>query len=242
MKYLSFFLLIILASSCTSTGVRQSLEDSPYRTSGVEQYFLPELPAWANVSPSGACFKSHSFQYFDFPKLSATYQLTYPQMIEFQAQYNDRVENYFRSTAVKFLKPVEESSFFSNTLEQVRGGVRLLKLPNVKEIDVIWLDSYIQLKKVNDLIKMAKSGKFDERLPILFSTCLSKQGLNQWLAENGLDEVGFYTLTANWLNPYGIELTQKAGLHIELKKLTNDGIKFNLIKADSLPSPTELVL
>ena len=129
MKFLSFSLLLILIS-CTNGPVRQDVDDAPYRTSGLEQFFLPELPTWANTSASGQCFKKHNFQYLDFSKLSSTYQLKYPELVELQAQYNERLESYFRSTAVRFVKPVEEAAFFSNTLENVRGGVKHFKIPN----------------------------------------------------------------------------------------------------------------
>ena len=180
MKFLSYLALLALIS-CSSSGFKKNIDANSFRTSGVEQFFLPELAPWANASQEGGCFKTSSFNYLNFPKLQEAYQLTYLQMIELQAQYNERLENYFRSTAVRFLKPMEEASFFSNTLEQVRGGIRSLKLPPVKEVEVIWLESYAP----QELKKLSKSERFSERLPILFSSCHSKQSLTQWIAWNG---------------------------------------------------------
>lgn len=242
MKYLSFSLLLILIS-CSGGEVRQTVADTPYQTSGLEQYFLPELPTWANHSASGQCFKKHSFQYLDFTKLGSVYQLKYPELIELQAQYNDRLESYFRSTAMRFVKPVEEAAFFSNTLENVRGGVKSFKLPDgVSKVDVIWLDRYISLKQVNEIQKMNQMGKFDERLPILFTSCLSKQDLAQWLVENNLDEVGFYTITAEWLTPFGSDLNMKPGLQLELKKLLHDKVQIRFVSPNEILLPTEIVL
>lgn len=241
MRFLVFSVLLTLIS-CGSGEVKRNIEETSYRTSGVEQFFLPELPGWANSSPSGRCFKTSSFHYMDFSKLSQTYQLTYPEMIELQAQYNDRLESYFRSTTVRFLKPVEEASFFANTLEQVRGGVRQFKLPDVNEVDVVWLDGYIADNKVAELKAMAMAGKFDERLPIIFSGCLSKQALSNWLSEQNLDQVGFYLLSAEWLNPYSSQLSLKPRLRIELKKLVNRDIKINVIHPISSDLfPTEII-
>lgn len=241
MKF-SLCLVLLALISCGGGEVKRNIEETTYRTSGVEQFFLPELPAWANSSPSGRCFKSSSFHYMDFSKLSANYQLSYPEMVELQAQYNDRLESYFRSTAVRFLKPVEEASFFANTLEQVRGGARQFRIPMVKEVDVVWLDGYIADNKVEDLKAMAKAGKFDQRLPIIFSACLSKQALSNWLSEQNLDQVGFYLLSAEWLNPYGSNLELKPRLRVEIKKLMNQDIKVNVIHpvASDL-FPTEII-
>lgn len=242
MKYLNFFLLLALIS-CGSGPARQEVDDAPYRTSGLEQFFLPELPTWANNSASGQCFKKHNFQYLDFLKLSGTYNLAYPELVELQAQYNERLEGYFRSTAVRFVKPVEEAAFFSNTLEQVRGGVKHFKIPNnVTEVEVIWLDGFIANNKIDQLKKMTQTNRFDERLPILFSSCLSRQDLNQWLIENDLDQVGFYSLTAEWLNPYDSELAMKAGLRLEIKKLINEKVKVKFLSPTEILLPTEIVL
>ena len=241
MRFLLYSALLALIS-CSGGEVKRNMEETSYRTSGVEQFFLPELPAWANSSPSGRWFKSSSFHYMDFSKISQSYQLTYPEMIELQAQYNDRLESYFRSTAIRFLKPVEEASFFANTMEQVRGGVRHFKLPDVKEVDVIWLDGYIADNKVGDIKAMARAGKFDERLPILFSACLSKQALSNWLSEQNLEQVGFYLLSAEWLNPYTSQLELRPRLRIELQKLVNREIKINVIHPQASDLfPTEII-
>ena len=239
LKCLSFSVLLFLLS-CSTDGTRQ-IQDAPYRTSGVEQFFLPELPGWANSSPSGKCFKSNSFQYLDFAKINGTYQLSYAEMIELQGQYNQRREDYFRSTAYRFLKPVEEASFFSNALEQVRGGVRSFRLPPVKEVDVIWLEGFIQNNKVEDLKKMAQTGQFDERLPIIFSSCLSHQRLTQWITENGFEQVGFYLLSSEWLSPYGSDLALKAGLRLEITRLLGNDVKVNMRLPQNSLTPFELI-
>lgn len=243
MKFLSFSLLLALISCTGPQVVRQNVDDAPYRTSGLEQFFLPELPTWANTSASGQCFKKHNFQYLDFNKLASTYQLKYSELVELQAQYNERLESYFRSTAVRFVKPVEEAAFFSNTLEQVRGGVKHFKIPNgVREVEVIWLDGYIASNKVEQIKQMAQTSRFDERLPVIFSSCLSKQDLNQWLVENDLDQVGFHSLTAEWLNPYSSDLSMKPGLRVEIKKLMGDNVKVKFLIPNEIILPTEIVL
>ena len=242
MRFLNSFLLLALIS-CSQGQMRSEIDQTPYRTSGIEQFFLPELPSWANHSASGQCFKKHSYQYLDFSKLSQTYDLKYAEMIEFQAQYNDRLESYFRSTALRFLKPVEEAAFFSNTLENVRGGVRVFKVPALaKKVDIIWVDRYMALNQVNELKKMNELGRFDERLPVLFSSCLSKQDLNHWLVENNLDQVGFYTLSAEWLTPFGSDLELKPGLHLEIKKLLDPNVDVRFVSPSEIFLPSEIVL
>lgn len=229
MKYLFYSLLLIL-TSCGSHHVKQQDANLIYQSAGAEQFFLPELPTWANFSQEGNCYRSSSNHYLDFNKIHQVYQLSYAQMIELQAQFNDRLEKYFRSAAVRFLKPVEEASMFANTLEQVRGGVRYLKLPvSVKEVDVIWLESF----SPEALKKMSQEGKFDERLPILFSSCHNRQSLNQWVAANGLDQAGFYLLPNEYLSPFTESNELKGHLSVVLSKLIASNVKINLISHEN---------
>ena len=237
MKFLNCLVLLTLIS-CASSELKQNIDSSAsYRTSGAEQFFLPELPKWANFSSEGRCFKANSFTYLNFQKIKEAYQLSYLEMIELQAQYNERLENYFRSTAVRFLKPMEEASFFSNTLEQVKGGVRSLKLPHVQEVEVIWLESFTAA----EIKKIVRSEKFNQKLPILFSSCHSKQSLSQWIAEEQLEDVGLHTLTAEWLSPYTSQATAKAGLSLELRELFGKNIQVTIISSEN-KSTSELLL
>lgn len=221
MRFLNCLVLLALIS-CSSQAVKTNIDNTAgYRTSGLEQFFLPELPLWANYSSEGKCYKSSSFMYLNFIKIQEAYQLDYHQMVELQAQYNEKLENYFRSTSMRFLKPMEEASFFSNTLEQVRGGVRSLKLPEVKEVEVIWLEALT----IPELKTLVKNERFNESLPILFSSCHSKQSLIQLLAGEQIEDLGAYAITAEWLSPYSSEGELKAGLRIELAKLFSKEVK-----------------
>src|SRR5690606_28627436 len=148
-----------------------------------------------------------------------------------QAQYNKRLENYFRTVTVKFVKPMEEAAFFSNTLENVRGGVRSFKVPaEAKKVDIIWLDRYIAQDKIDEIHEMQKSGRFDERLPVIFSACLSQEDLNQGLVEYSLYNYSFYGITAEWLAPFGSDLGPKAAPQIEIQKLFGKDVKIEFIR------------
>jgi hypothetical protein len=231
----------LILTSCSSGFLRKDSEGNPYQSSGVEQYFLPQLPKWANSSASGRCFKKHNIHYLDFKKLSEVYELSYPELIEFQAQYNEKLESYFSSAEENFLKPVEEANLFSNVLESVKGGVKSFKLPAVQRVEVIWLDRYIDLNQVGELKKMSISGRFDENLPILFSSCLSREDLNQWIIDQELEDIGFYTLSAEWLSPYGSDLKLRPGPQIELRKLMGDKTQLRFIAPKEVNLPSEII-
>lgn len=221
--------LLLALISCGSGEVKKDISEVTYQTSGVEKYFLTELPAWANFSQVGGCFKSSSFTYLDLPKVSGAFGLSYPEMLELQAQYNDRLETYFRSTTARFLKPVEQAGIFSNTLEQVKGGVRQLRLPDARQVDLIWLDGFMQNDKMKDLKRMVKEGKFFERLPVIVSTCLSRQEMEKWITESNFDQVGFYLISAEWFTPFNIQMQAEPGLRINLRQIFKPETKFFLV-------------
>jgi hypothetical protein len=92
-------------------------------------------------------------------------------------------------------------------------------------VDVIWLESYPTV----ELKKLASSGRFDEKLPILFSSCHSLQTLGQWITQEQLDEAGFYLLTAEWLSPFGTDFENRPRLGINLTELFGKDIKVNIL-------------
>jgi hypothetical protein len=241
MRYLNF-LVLLLVTSCGSQVRRERVpqDQGSYQTSGIERFYLTQLPEWANVSTAGKCRKSRSIQYFDFKRLNQTYQLPYRELLELQAQYNARVEEYFRSTPKNFLKPQEESSFFANTLEQVRGGIRRLNLPAVKSVNLIWLEGFQQLGQEGSLVSMAREGRMDEQLPLLYSSCLSRAALERWIADHDLGEVGFYLLPAEWLSPHGPDLELGFGLHLDLDELIGKNIKINFLSPLNIKLNPEL--
>ncbi len=227
MKYLSCLLLLTLIS-CSSGDLKKDYDPSlAYTSSGVEQFFLPELPAWSNFSSAGGCFKKSSFHYLNFSKLKENYQLSYLESLELQAQYNERLENYFRASAIKFLKPIEQASFFTNTLEQVRGGVKSLKIPKVDQVAVIWIEAFTD----QELKQFMKSSKFDEKYTVLLSSCQSKQSLQQWLVQENFDGIGFGLITAEWLSPFDKEMKPIPGLKIYLQELFGPEIKIEFLNS-----------
>ena len=98
-------------------------------------------------------------------------------------------------------------------------------------------------QSLEQLKKLAKDGRFDQRLPVLFSSCHSRQSLTQWLSENDLDSVGFHLLTAEWLSPYTSAGPLHAGLKIEISELLGKEIKYTLLKSELLNNqPIEITL
>lgn len=239
MKLAVYFLLLSLISCGTTTDYKVPDTVSVYRGNGVEQFFLPELPKWINRSGTGQCFRQFSVKYLDQEKLKFVHQLSYPESIELQVQLNQKLEDYYKNTTTKFLRPVEEATLFSNTLEQVKAGVKALNLPAVSQIELIWIDDYIQNNKEADFIKWANSSEFTENLPVLVSLCKTSAELKKWAQDRNVDSIGLYYAGHEWLSPYNKEQVLSP---YERNYLNDFGQLKIITRTAGSPWPAEIVI
>ncbi len=240
MKLTLYFLLLVLTSACsTGPDYKTPPELTIYRGNGIEQFFLPELPKWINRSSTGQCFRQFSVKYIDQSKIKLIHQLSYPESIELQVQLNQKLEEYFRNTTAKFLRPVEEAALFANTLEQVKAGVKALQLPAVSQIELIWIDDYIQKNKEADFINWANSSQFTENLPVLVSLCKTSTELKKWAQDRNVDSVGLYYAGFEWMSPFDKE-QELAPLE---RNYLNDFGQIKIItRTAGSPWPAEIVI
>ena len=240
MKLVYCSLLLLLICSCSSgpSYTSPTAELSTYRTNGIEQFFLPESPRWMNRSTTAQCFRNVSVRFLDQAKLKEVHQLTYPQSIELQVQLNQKLEEYYKNTSQKFLRPVEEATLFANTLEQVKSGVKALNLPNVSQIELIWIDDYIQNNKEADFIRWANSSQFTENLPVLVSLCKTSTELKKWAQDRNVDSIGLYYAGFEWMSPFTKE---QALAPVERNYLTDFGVIKTITKTAGSPWPAEIV-
>ena len=232
------YLVLILTISCGNAELKQ-MSDESYYSSGVEQFFLAELPLWANFSVLGQCEKSSSIQYLNFSKLKINYELGYSEMVELQAQFNFKRESYFSHASQKFLKPVEEVSFFTNSLEQVKSGVKLVKLPKTSQINIIWLENFLKNHKIEELAPILERDQFLEYPTILFSSCLTRWRMEEWLKEKKAHSEDVHFIGAEWLTPYDPNNELGPGLFVHLNKLIGEA-KFLIFEIDNYNGPLEL--
>lgn len=239
MKLAFYFLLLGLISCSSGPSYNTPAEVTAYRSNGMEQFFLPELPKWVNRSETGQCFRNFSIKYIDQEKVKQVYQLSYPKAIELQVQFNQKLEKYYKNTTQKFLRPVEEATLFANTLEQVKSGVTALNLPNVIQIELIWIDDYIHKNKEADFIRWANSAQFTENLPILVSLCKTSTELKKWAQDRNVDSVGLYYAGFEWMSPFSKDQTLSP---LERNYLSDFGAMKIITKTAGSPWPAEIVI
>lgn len=206
---LTFFLLLfslISLTSCQTSVQKRSMEEL-YVSGGSEQYYLADLPIWANFSSIGQCRRSESIRYLNFETLNKSYSLTYEELIQFQFMLNRKFKAYKKSSGKEELFLKDESFLFYNTYEQIVGGGRDFLGPKYQKIHLIWIDAVLgndgMLKKFK---KLMQSSKMQEGHPVLVSTCLSSEQLENFIAENKLRELGVKGISQEMFAPYSDQM------------------------------------
>lgn len=198
--------VLVLVASC-ATPEPTTLPVTPYQTSGVEQFFLPELPSWANGNVNAACMRDVSIRFLDHAPLEKLHALDFRQRVEVQTQFNRKWRERY-SSQTKSLSPQEEAVLLLETLEQVKGGLTELKYPSTGPIHLVWWDQVsVRAHAQAWLTKLA-----DEGSPIvLVSLCRDSVALEAWVLEQKLDELGLFTFGAESLTPFDADGSPRPG-------------------------------
>lgn len=214
MKILS--LLFILSITACSTPAPEPFPEQnarPFQTAGHEQFFLPELPHWANGSIQGRCARNFSVRYLDFTALEKIHGLTYKQSVELQAQFNLRWHQRFADKKILQLTPQEEATLFLETLAQVKAGLQELRFPAAPKTTLVWWDSLTAGPKLRgQLLNLANAGQ----PVVLVSVCQDQDSLEQILTAEKLDNAGFFVLGSETLTSFRPDKSSVTGVMLPL--------------------------
>ena len=209
---MKYGLLILLLAACTSAPRPVEIGPLPYQSGGTEQFFLPELPTWANGSLSAQCARTFSVRFLDHGPLEKIHALTFNQRVELQTQFNRKwKERYAAGTGS--LTPQEEAVLFLESLEQVKGGLKDLRFPANLPLNVVWWDP-IQSKPFTKawLQNLGNQGN----PVVLISLCTDVAGIEAWITKQDLGEYSFFSMGAESLGPTGMDGGLRGGAMMPL--------------------------
>lgn len=224
MKMIIIFLLLLL-QACQSPYHAQEKKsiNEVYIASGAEQYFLPELPAWSNVSEIAECRRMDNIRFLDFNRLNKSYGLDLEKLMQLQLMYNNNLKkmviNFDKIDRYSNAKKDEEVLFF-NSLDKIQGGVKEFLAPEFKQIHLVWIDDFvIDRKKINKLKTLLSSEGFAAGFPVFVSTCLSAREMERFLVENNLAEQNIKLISSEFLTPFQEDLNLGIHQNIQLGKI-----------------------
>jgi hypothetical protein len=239
LKYI-LLTLIILFSSCSSHTLKNYERRNTkeyYDGIGVVQYFLAELPSWANFSSAGGCHRSVPVRYLHLQNVRNSFSLSYEEAIQFQLMFNELSYELMNKAAATYIPFKDEEKIFYTVLDKIKAGIRNFVKPKYKVVNLLWLDSAIgnkkQLRKIRSLIA---SKRFSTGHPVFVSLCMSQKELKSFVIKSGLKLDGAKYLTYEMLNPYNSENDLESVPMLELNKIFNKKQRINFFLPREKPA------
>lgn len=210
--------------------------DVVYQGSNVSQYFLADLPLWANFSTEGDCRREKQIRFLNFATLSKSYGLSYEELVQFQLMLNRRLESFVAGQQLEALRPKDEAYIFYNVQDQIKGGAKEFLKAEFNESLIILVDEAINdIEKMNRLKKLMRSSIINEAVPYLVSACMTKTEMEDFVAEKLRKMEGVKIISAEMFSPFDSLFKLRNGYYIDLKMLFSDNQKMTLYSYGDRP-------
>lgn len=201
---------LVLLSACSS-GSKPRDVGQYYTSTGVEKYFLSDLPAWANYSVSAGCYRTSGIRYFDIDALMKSYSLSYDAATQIQATFNEEYLTLKKQPGITIGLKEEEIIFFKAS-DKVNSKINFFEAPTFKQVHLIWLDEALKGKKQEDKLRsFLQSSVHDSGFPVLISACLTKSEI-----EAKFPSVALKAISAEMFSIYDTNGVKQPSIHIEL--------------------------
>ncbi|MBC7537766.1 MAG: hypothetical protein H7281_03035 [Bacteriovorax sp.] len=218
-NFISLFLLLVtsvsLISSCANlnnSNMQSRTVEDYYVTTGVEKYFLTDIPSWANFDQKASCYRTTTIRYFDIEALMKSYGLSYNQSLQVQSTFNEEFTQFKKSDKKHLTTLKEEELLFYKVSEKVSSKIIFFDPPTYKRVNLIWLDEVLgDPKKENKLKNFLNSSSMDLGVPVLVSFCLTRDEV-----ETQFPDFSPKMITAELFSVYDSKGIRTPGFKIDL--------------------------
>jgi hypothetical protein len=170
-----FSLITFGCSAVTNQGMQSRTVEDYYNPTGVEKYFLTDIPHWANFDQKASCFRTENIRYFDINALMKSYGLTYSKALQVQGLFNEEYSLFKQSEGNHKSTLKQEELLFYKVSEKVSNKILFFDPPIYKRINLVMLDEVVgDAEKESKLNNFLKSKIMDEGVPVLISFCLTR--------------------------------------------------------------------
>lgn len=216
-KNLALILCFLILASCsgmTDQGMKSRTVEDYYTTTGVEKYFLTDIPLWANFDQVAGCYRSTGIRYFDLNALMKSYGLDYAKALQVQATYNEELTLFKGNDSGHVPTLKEEELLFYKVSDKVGSKITFFDPPTYKRINIVWLDEILDdAKKEKKLKTFLHSSVMDEGVPVILSYCLTRDEV-----EKRFPDINTKMITAEMLSVYSSDGEKAPRFQIELNK------------------------
>ncbi len=241
-RYLFLFVLLSFLVSCGSGIVRNPNRnrkdiDLYYTSGGISQYYLPDMPAWANFSTIANCKRDYSIRYLNFNSLGKSFDFDYSKLIQMQGMINERLREHRSNTNSDVILPKDQDVIFYDVIERIRGGVVSFRAPDFNIVHLVWIDEFNRSPEdLTELQKLLDDKDFVTGYPVFVSHCLSQKEMEGFIEANNLENRNIFLISAEFFNPYAEDLSFRPGFYLNFNKLFKPQQRlFFYTKRDYLP-------
>ena len=232
-KAFVFLLILLFVVSCSSIDGDKDFKrldlNEYYQDAGVNRYFLPALPLWANFTEGGQCQRSRPMIFLDIAALKMGQSLSYEQAIQLQYLLNLTRDERMAETKVKALPPQEEEKLFFDSLQKIQSGFLPFIRPKFERLHLVWLDPVIgNASKMKELHKLLKSDLMSQGQPIFISLCMSRLDLENFLEKNNLNDARTRLIPMELFSVFSAEGDKKPYFQLKLNSLFDNKQKLHL--------------
>jgi hypothetical protein len=208
-----------------------------YNGIGVVQYFLADLPSWANFSSEGSCHRDSPVRYIHLQNVRDSFSLNYEEAIQFQLMFNEFVTERKRAAQAKVIPFKDEEKIFFTVLDKIKAGIRNFSKPRYKVSNILWIDSMLMGNKDKRKVKnLIASDRFSKGHPVFLSLCMNRVEMKSYLKKEGINIAGMKLISYEMFNPYDKDGNLVAVPILDFNEIFSKKHKLNIFTHKDLPS------
>lgn len=215
--------------------------DRYYVSSGIERFFLPDIPRWANVSKTASCRRQGGIKFINLPKLQNNFRLSYSDAVQFQYYLNKEREAKKKFYSSEFLMLKDEEIIFYDVSDKIQSGIYAFTPPKFERVNLVWIDPAIgSEKKMKDLIRLMRSRSMDLGHPVFISMCLDHKALQSFIGTSKAFQDNVLMIPFDLFSIYNSNKEQQLDFNLEIESLFRPEQNLHLYVPDKVV-PSEFI-
>lgn len=232
MNKLFLISILLLVSACQTTrenGMKRRDLGRYYVSSGIERFFLTDIPQWVNVSKTASCKRQSEIKFINLPKLQNNFHLKYRDAIQFQYYLNRQRHEKMEFYKSDFLMLKDEEIIFYDVSDKIQSGILAFKAPKFKRVNLVWVDAALGSKeKMKDLIRLMRSKAMDLGHPIFVSLCMDHRALKRFIGSQKVFDDNILMIPFDMFSVFNSEKKQRLHFQLEVEKLLRKNQEIHL--------------
>ena len=197
------FLLVLFSSCARVQQISKTHLDRVHIASKINQYFLADLPHWANFSEQGKCRRNENIRFLHYAHLNQSFSYNYSFVAYLQLLFNEKYRESRKHLQRDFLSPRMEEKIFFQAQDEINSGILPFHLPGLKRVHLLWIDPALKNPRYQEALKnILNTDDFYQGHPILVSQCLNRDQMGLLIHSLTQEDVGFRFISSEMFSPF----------------------------------------